>query len=453
LALVVIIATLLIYAVIAANANTPLPRLDSFVPTVVAITFVADLVVAVLLYAQFWVTGSRALLVLASGYLFSSLILIPHVLTFPGAFAPTGLLWAGPQSAAYLSVSWRFGLSLAFLGYACLMAGKPSKDTPDRLRRPSIVSAVTIISTAVGAVTWVAIAHHELLPSLLVNGRISPWGHMANGCAAVTSALALFLLWKRGRSVLDLWLMVAVFALIAETTSIALFINARFTFGFYGLRLTSLAVSKVVLVGLLWEAMRLQVRLQTVNSRQRLLVEELNHRVKNTLATVQSIASQTFREEPDPKAFHEAFQKRLAALSRTHNRLSEVAWAGLPLRDVLAAEMAPYADGADRVAIDGPDVKLTPSASLAFGMAFHELATNAAKYGAFSVPDGRVRVQWRIDDVSGARHLRMAWRESNGPPVTPPSRRGVGSHLIERGLAHQLDRRNARRLPDRRPPA
>jgi two-component sensor histidine kinase len=209
--------------------------------------------------------------------------------------------------------------------------------------------------------------------------------------------------------------------------------------GFYGVFVASLVVSKVVLAALLWEAMTLQVRLQTVNSRQRLLVEELNHRVKNTLATVQSIASQTFREEPDPKAFHEAFQKRLAALSRTHNRLSEVAWAGLPLRDVLAAEMAPYADGADRVAIDGPDVNLTPSASLAFGMAFHELATNAAKYGAFSVPDGRVCVQWRIDDVSGARHLRVEWRESNGPPVTPPVRRGVGSHLIERGLAHQLD--------------
>ncbi|MBC7767608.1 MAG: PAS domain-containing protein [Phycisphaerales bacterium] len=177
-----------------------------------------------------------------------------------------------------------------------------------------------------------------------------------------------------------------------------------------------------------------------IRERQAMLLQELNHRVKNTLATVQSIASQTLIDEPDPKAFREAFQKRLGSMSRTHNMLSDGDWKGSPLRDLLLAEAAPYANGdANRVAIDGPDLKLTPSASLAMGMAFHELATNAAKYGAFSVPSGRVRVHWQVDNGDDERRLRLEWRESNGPPVTAPTRRGLGSRLIERGLAHHLN--------------
>lgn len=173
--------------------------------------------------------------------------------------------------------------------------------------------------------------------------------------------------------------------------------------------------------------------------RQAMLLQELNHRVKNTLATVQSIASQTLSDEPDPKAFREAFQNRLAAMSRTHNLLSDGDWRGSPLLDVLLAETAPYANGSDRVTVEGPNIRLTPSASLALGMAFHELATNAAKYGGFSVPVGRVRVQWHVENGEGERRLRLEWRESNGPAVTLPKRRGLGSRLIERGLAHQLN--------------
>ncbi len=173
--------------------------------------------------------------------------------------------------------------------------------------------------------------------------------------------------------------------------------------------------------------------------RQALLLQELNHRVKNTLATVQSIASQTLSDEPDPQAFREAFQKRLAAMSQTHNLLSDGDWRGSPLRDVLLGQVAPYANGADRIAVEGPSLKLTPDASLALGMAFHELSTNAAKYGAFSVPAGRVRVQWQIENGNPERRLRLEWLESNGPAVTAPKRRGLGSRLIERGLAHQLN--------------
>ena len=111
LALVVVIATLAAYAAVAFYAAIPLPRIDSFIPTLFAVIFVADLIAAVLLYAQFSATGLNPVLVLACGFLFSSLIAIALVLTFPGAFSPTGLLGAGPQSAAWLNVLWRFGFA------------------------------------------------------------------------------------------------------------------------------------------------------------------------------------------------------------------------------------------------------------------------------------------------------------------------------------------------------
>ena len=148
-------------------ASIPLPRFDSFIPTMVAIIFVTDLVTAVLLFGQFSATGSRALLVLASGYLFSSLIAIPFALTFPGAFAPTGLLGAGPQSAAWLNVSFRFGLAVAIVGYAFLTSGKHTKDSIEPSPRPAIFWSVAIVIVVVCALTWAVTAGHDLLPRLL----------------------------------------------------------------------------------------------------------------------------------------------------------------------------------------------------------------------------------------------------------------------------------------------
>ncbi|WP_437966506.1 AAA family ATPase [Sorangium sp. So ce260] len=173
--------------------------------------------------------------------------------------------------------------------------------------------------------------------------------------------------------------------------------------------------------------------------RQKLLLNELNHRVKNTLAIVQAIAVQTLRMADSPGAFTEAFLARLLALSQTHNLLNETAWQGASLRGIVCAELAPHACcETDRVRVAGEDVRLRPEAAVTLGMAIHELATNAAKYGALSRPSGRVAVTW---DASAQAHeplLRLEWQETNGPPVRPPRRRGFGSRLIERDLQRQL---------------
>lgn len=181
---------------------------------------------------------------------------------------------------------------------------------------------------------------------------------------------------------------------------------------------------------------------KAAEERQRLLLDELNHRVKNTLATVQSIAVQTRRDTQTPAAFEAAFLSRLAALARVHNLLSHFSWEGASLADVVQQTLAPYvAAGAStgRLDLNGPDVRLGPNAAVTLTMAFHELATNAAKYGALSVETGRVEVHWNADDPRNPRVIEINWRESGGPPVIAPSRRGFGSRFIEKGLAREFD--------------
>jgi two-component system CheB/CheR fusion protein len=173
-----------------------------------------------------------------------------------------------------------------------------------------------------------------------------------------------------------------------------------------------------------------------------LLLDELNHRVKNTLATVQAIAMQTLTSAADMPAFREAFLSRLQSLSNTHNLLAEQSWRGANISDLVRAEVAPYATPAGpHVHTHGEDIELTTRQSLAISLALHELATNAGKYGAFSKPEGRVDIHWNIDVRDNARWLRLQWEERNGPGVDKPSRRGFGTRLITEGVKHDLDGR------------
>jgi two-component sensor histidine kinase len=169
--------------------------------------------------------------------------------------------------------------------------------------------------------------------------------------------------------------------------------------------------------------------------RQKLMIDELNHRVKNTLATVQSIAIQTARSNTDPASFAETFQSRIMALSHTHNLLTQSHWEGADLRAILEHETEAY--GPTRISLNGPLVSLEPAVVLSLGMIFHELATNAAKYGALHTPDGRVLIDWGLADQRD-RKLKLSWREIGGPKVMAPERRGFGSRLIERNIRHDL---------------
>ena len=161
---------------------------------------------------------------------------------------------------------------------------------------------------------------------------------------------------------------------------------------------------------------------KAAEQRQKLLIDELNHRVKNTLATVQSLASQTARGAHTPAVFRERFEGRLIALSKAHDQLTSHHWESADLRELLSGSLAPYAGaGPERVVLRGEDVVLRPRAVLTLAMAVHELTTNAAKYGALSVPGGRIEIHWQPVRTDNARPvLHIDWLEHGGPPVTDP---------------------------------
>jgi two-component sensor histidine kinase len=162
------------------------------------------------------------------------------------------------------------------------------------------------------------------------------------------------------------------------------------------------------------------------------MINELNHRVKNTLATVQSLAMQTFRGGDGDSAAK--FDTRLAALASAHDLLTQTNWTDVGLADVVARCAAP-AD--NRLVSRGPPVALPPQAAVALCMCLHELTTNSLKYGALSAPAGRIDVAWVLDPSGD--HLTLTWRESGGPPVAEPRHAGFGTRLIDRLLRHELD--------------
>lgn len=166
------------------------------------------------------------------------------------------------------------------------------------------------------------------------------------------------------------------------------------------------------------------------------LTRELNHRVKNTLANVLSIVSLTRRRSRSIEDFAEGLTGRIRALSATHDLLSQRDWNDALLGEVVRSELAPYLDPGDQHAdLEGPEVALAPNDALSLGLALHELATNAAKYGALSTPEGRVSIRWQL--VS-AMVCQVDWQESGGPPVVAPDRRGFGLDLIEKIVSHEL---------------
>ncbi len=180
-------------------------------------------------------------------------------------------------------------------------------------------------------------------------------------------------------------------------------------------------------------------RIVQAEEHQRLLVDELNHRVKNMLAVVISLATQTLRRSGTLEEFEGVFLGRVHALTAAYALLSRESWSHVQLKEIVAEEVRPFLSG-DRanIRIEGPAVPLHPRGALALGMALHELATNAVKYGALSVPEGDVAVTWTLERSGDEEHLVLDWIERNGPPVTAPAKRGFGTMLIERGLSHDL---------------
>jgi two-component sensor histidine kinase len=203
----------------------------------------------------------------------------------------------------------------------------------------------------------------------------------------------------------------------------------------------NLAITSVIGGLLLLTGLAFAVRMATAIARGEmlhdLLIEELNHRVKNTLAILQSIATQTFRSAS--KAERGNFEGRLGALAEAHNLLSKKKWQGSELQDVIGRVTQPYLlNNQERMRMFGPHVPLSPRVAVVLSMILHEIATNAAKYGALSNDTGTVTVDWEIITEDDKPKLRLIWTEAGGPDVTAPAQPGFGSRLIERSARDQL---------------
>jgi hypothetical protein len=217
--------------------RVPLPRSEGFIPGVQGVIAAVEFITAVLLFAQYATERSRALLLLAAGYLFTALIVVAHALTFPGAFSPTGLLGAGPQTAAWLYVVWHAAVPAAACGYTLLKQQPPSAARVDAAPNVAIRRMVLVVVPAALVLTWLAIVAADSLPTLLISTTtFASTASIVTALPLALSVLAFGLLWRRRTSVLDEWLLVALAAAVAETALVVFIGASRYTFAFYASR-------------------------------------------------------------------------------------------------------------------------------------------------------------------------------------------------------------------------
>ena len=251
----------MVFVALAPFARIPLAQVWAFIPVYQSTIVITDLITAVLLFGQFAILRAPALLALASAYAFTALIAIPHALTFPGLFAPTGLLGAGPQSTAWLYMFWHAAFPLAVLAYVSLSA-RPSRPAHDTSPAPAIASCVIAAFILAGAIAWIATARGDSLPAIMNGNAYTLAIRWVVGSVWALNFVALVVMWrKRPRSVLDLWMMVVLCAWLFDIALAAMLNAGRFDLGFYAGRVYGLVASSLVLLVLLLENGVLYARL------------------------------------------------------------------------------------------------------------------------------------------------------------------------------------------------
>jgi diguanylate cyclase (GGDEF)-like protein len=275
-ALAVVLVSTVVFLATAPFAQIPIAPLPAFIPIYESALVINDLITAVFLFGQFNISRSRALLLLACGYLFTAFVAVSHALTFPGLFSPTGLLGAGPQSTAWLYMFWHGGFPLLVIAYArCRDEGRKKPPLPGRAD-VAIVLSVGAVLVAVGGFTLLATAGHDALPAIMRGNRYTPVMIFVVSSIWLLSLFALLLLaHRRPYSVLDLWLMVALCAWLFDIALSAVLNAGRYDLGFYAGRIYGLLATSFVLVVLLLDNSRLYARLIKLHASDREKAAEL----------------------------------------------------------------------------------------------------------------------------------------------------------------------------------
>lgn len=557
------VVLVVIIAVTMPFANVQLARVDAFIPVIQTVMCVSNLLTAVLLFAQYSVDPQRAVLTLASGYVFSGLFAFLQTLTFPGAYAPAGLIGDKLNSAGWLFVLWQ----AAFLVHIiCYTLSKDADDVNRSYRSTGVTVGTTIacVVAATAGLTWIATMWVGYLPSLYESAvQQTAFANYVNFFLWLLNATALVFLCIRRRTILDQWLIVTLLAWLPNFVVAVLFTVVRFTAGWYVARVFALFAGSSLLFALLaetvvlytrlanaivllrrertdrlaifnavadgiitfdhngmvatlnpaagrlfgyspeevigrnfkmlmpdsghrddyvndylvmgranvggsgWEIvgqrkdgssfpMELAVREMGVAGRrmftgivrditerkrsekhQALMVAELDHRVKNVLAQVSAVATSACEGSRSVDEFLRSLQGRIRSMAAAHNLLSKSGWKGVGLAALVRNQLAPYAT-LTNVTISGTDVLLTSTGIQAVARVLHELATNAGKYGALSVPTGQISVNWERKLSGNATNLILIWRELGGPPVPSKVQSSYGSTLIRNLIPYEL---------------
>jgi two-component sensor histidine kinase len=435
LALRVFLFLVVIAAVNAPFSLMPLGAAHSFLPIIQAVMCTANLLTAVFLLVQYALYPQRALLALAGGFLFSGLFALMHTLAFPSAHNGDVLIGDVINSPTWLIAFWQGTFALAVIVYALSKdAGKPVNQSG---RSTTIEVGVTIacVVMVTGALTWVATAGVGYLPPLHDTQilRTSLALHVS-AFLLLLNVMALAILFVRRYTLLDHWLMVTLVAWLPHLVMDSLFNRVRFSEGWYLNRVYALLAGSSLLVVLLMETLLLHRRYE---QHQRLLIAELDHRVKNILAQVAGVASSTLQGSRSLDDYDRSLGGRIESMAAAHTLLSRASWQDVNLDALVRIELAPYATDTN-VRISGMDVMLTAAETQALAKVLHELTTNAAKYGALSIPGGQVSVTWSLKPNGQAAILILEWREAGGPPVAPKVQSSYGIDLIRDLIPHEL---------------
>jgi signal transduction histidine kinase len=309
LALAIVIGIVVVFLLITIGllSGAQTRRIDAFLPAYLSAMFVCDSITAILLFAQFSILRSRAILVIASAYLFTALILIPYILTFPGVFVPTGLI-GGLQSSGWVYVLWHCGFPLFVIGYAVSKGRSPSERFSKSTPRAAITRSVALTAGVVSVAAFACIAGEPLLPHIMLDPArfSSEWPYLVGAPIALASTSALIVLWIRRRSMLDLWLIVVMFLYLVEVPLSYYPAPSRFSAGWYSVRIFGLLSSSLVLIVLLYEIETLYARLlgavlaQRREREARLMTGDavaasIAHEVKQPLTAMVTSADAGFR--------------------------------------------------------------------------------------------------------------------------------------------------------------
>jgi two-component sensor histidine kinase len=435
LALRVFILLVAIAVVNAPFSHIPLGPAHSYIPVIQAVMCAANLLTAVFLLVQYSLYPQHALLALAGGFMFSGLFALMHTLAFPSAHAGDVLIGDTLSSPPWLSAFWQTSLPLAVIIYALWKdAGKPVNQS-GRSTTAEVGVTIACVVMVTGALTWVATAgvgylpplHHDLI-------QRTPFALYVSAFVLLLNSMALAVLFVRQYTLLDQWLMVTLVAWLPHLVMASLSDSTRFAEGWYLGRAYALFAGSSLLVVLLMETLLLHRRYE---QHQRQLIAELDHRVKNVLAEVDGAITSTNQGSRSISDFIRSLRGRIQSMAAAHALLSESRWRGVGLDDLVRTELAPYTTGTN-VKISGTDVMLSSAETQALAKALHELATNAAKYGALSTSGGQVSVSWDRKPNGRAANLILEWRELSGPAVASSFQSSYGTSLIRELIPHQL---------------